>query len=81
MIGGKEIYPNPERVERRTELVVVHLKTRLLGGVKLKQVETKTINLEEKKLNSGLNNGLVMLRDSSQHEVPIDNWDLIEQEA
>ena len=36
VINGKEIYPNPERVERRTELVVVHLKTRLLGGVKLK---------------------------------------------
>ena len=46
---------------------------RLLGGVRLKQEEAKVINLEEKKLNFGPNNGLLILRDSSPDTMQVDN--------
>ena len=73
MVDGKEIYPSEVVMERRSELVVVNLKTRLLGGVKMKQEESKAIKLEERKLNSGLNGGLAMMEDRSSEKAPVDN--------
>ena len=47
VVEGKEIYPNRAWIVSQAELVVVNLKLRLLGGVKLKQEVSKTIKLDE----------------------------------
>ena len=73
-IDKKEIYPNQKRIfNTGLRQYTLQIKHRLLGGVRLKQEESKVIKLEEKKLNPDQNNELILMRNRSTDTVPVDN--------